>query len=181
MGKTFKQMTSEAMAEVPGISPHEAKQRIQENPHTLFIDVLDLADRIWLGQPIGSVPISAGMLPIRADREVSAYLQDERLADKSRPIITICGNGPLSACSAKTLKDMGFANVSYVAGGTMGWKEAGLPVEQPRDIPSTTQGYWPGKLIKRSRCRIPPETVPSRRTLSCSSSRRNLGSCRCSA
>ena len=31
--------------------------------------------------------------------------------------------------SAKTLKDMGFTNVSYLEGGIEAWKQAGLPVE----------------------------------------------------
>lgn len=130
MAKTFTQMAEEAMAEVPGISPAEARKRAQDDPNTLLIAVLDLADR-RAGQPAGAIPISAGMLPVRADQDTA--LRDERLADHSRPIITICGTGQLSACSAKTLKDMGFTNVSYVEGGTVAWFGAGLPLEKPTD------------------------------------------------
>ena len=130
MAKTFMQMAEEAMAEVPGISPGEAHQRRQGDPNTLLIAVLDLADR-RAGQPAGCVPVSAGMLPGRADQGTG--LRDERLADRSRPIITICGTGQLSACSAKTLKDMGFTDVSYVEGGTVAWLQAGLPLEKPTD------------------------------------------------
>ena len=130
MAKTFTQMAEEAMAEVPGISPAEAHKRAQDDPNTLLIAVLDLADR-RAGQPVGSIPISAGMLPVRADQGTG--LRDERLADRSQPIITICGTGQLSACSAKTLKEMGFTNVSYVEGGTVAWAQAGLPLEKPTD------------------------------------------------
>ena len=131
MAKTFMQMASEAMAEVPGVSPTEAHKRAQDDPNVLLIAVLDLADRRQIGQPVGSIPISAGMLPVRADQDTG--LRDERLADRSRPITTICGTGQLSACSAKTLKDMGFTNISYVEGGTVAWLGAGLPLEKPSD------------------------------------------------
>lgn len=133
MAKTFQQLTDEAMAEVPGISPEEAYRRQRENPDALLIDVLDLADRRRLGQPVGSVPISAGMLAFRADHEVPERHRDPRLQDRARPIMTICGGGPLSAIGARTLKEMGFTDVSYVRGGTRAWGAAGLPLEQPRD------------------------------------------------
>ncbi len=46
-------------------------------------------------------------------------------------MITICDLGPMSAISARTLKEMGFADVAYVQGGTQAWKDTGLPVDQP--------------------------------------------------
>ena len=133
MAKTFGQMASEAMAAVPAVSPQEAQRRIDANPDTLLIDVLDLAERRALGQPVGAVPISAGMLPVRADRELPADWTDARLLDRARPVITICATGELSAIGARTLQEMGFTDVAYVAGGTVGWREAGLPIEQPQD------------------------------------------------
>ena len=131
MAKTFIQMAEEAMAEVPGVSPAEAQTRVQAEPNVMLIAVLDLADRRQIGQPAGSVPISAGMLPVRADQGTA--LRDERLAERTRPVITVCGTGQLSACSAKTLKDMGFTDISYVEGGTVAWLQAGLPLEKPTD------------------------------------------------
>jgi hypothetical protein len=44
MAKTFNQMVTEAMAEVPVVNPAEAHQRIQEDPRTLVIDPRDAAD-----------------------------------------------------------------------------------------------------------------------------------------
>jgi len=54
--------------------------------------------------------------------------RDPRLADRSRPIITTCILGPLGALGGKLLHDMGFTNVSILAGGVQAWIEAGLPV-----------------------------------------------------
>ena len=131
MAKTFMQMASEAMAEVPSVSPQEARQRLRDDPNTLLIDVRDLEVIRKTGMAEGAIPISNGALPLRADREVPESLRDARLQDRSRPVLTICGAGPMSAIGAKTLKDMGFAHVAYVAGGTEAWQGAGLPTQQP--------------------------------------------------
>ena len=44
-------------------------------------------------------------------------------------IVLVCGAGGQAALSGKTLKEMGFQNVSNV-GGFSSWKEAGGPVEE---------------------------------------------------
>ncbi len=80
----------------------------------------------------GAIAVSAGSLLYKADQEVPEEWRDDRLQDRSRPIITHCALGPLGAISAKTLKDMGFANVSYMEGGIEGWKKAKLPTEPVR-------------------------------------------------
>jgi rhodanese-related sulfurtransferase len=131
MAKTFMQMASEAMAEVPGISPEEARGRLGRNPDTLLVDVRDRARIRATGKAAGAVPISAGTLPVAADQELPEQFRDQRLQDRSRPVITICDLGPMSAISARTLKQMGFTDVAYVQGGTQAWKDAGLPVEEP--------------------------------------------------
>jgi rhodanese-related sulfurtransferase len=131
MAKTFMQMVGEAQAEVPGVSAEEAQRRIQADPNTLVIDVRDEASIRAGGTVPGAAAISAGSLLYKADQEVPEEWRDARLADRSRPIITQCDLGPLSAIAAKNLKDMGFTNVSYLEGGIQGWKQAGLPTEAP--------------------------------------------------
>jgi rhodanese-related sulfurtransferase len=132
MAKTFMQMASEAMAEVPSVSVQEARQRLQDNPNTLLIDVRDLDMIRETGMAEGAVAISNGALPLRADQELPEAYRDERLQDRSRPVLTICGAGPMSAIGAKTLKDMGFENIAYVEGGTQAWQEAGFPTAPPK-------------------------------------------------
>ncbi len=129
MAKTFGQMKEEARREVPVISPEEAHRRLQEDPNTLIVDVRDAADIAAGGRIPGALAVSAGMLPIRADQELPEDWRSPELQDRDRPIITHCVLGPVSSMSAKTLKDMGFTNVSYLEGGIEAWKQAGLPVE----------------------------------------------------
>ncbi len=133
MAKTFNQMVREAEADVPGIDVAEAHRRLQNDPNTLIVDVRDLAERRATGMVQGAIPISSGNLPIAADTEVPEDWRDARLQDRARPVVTVCELGPMSAIAAKTLKDMGFQNVSYLDGGTQAWKDAGLPAEPPAD------------------------------------------------
>ena len=129
MAKTFMQMAGEAMAEVSGISPAEARQRMQQDRDTLLVDVRDAADISATGIAPGGVNVSLGMLPVRADQELPEELREPRLQDRSRQMITTCLGGPLGAMGAKLLKEMGFTNVSYIEGGMQAWKDAGLPTE----------------------------------------------------
>ncbi len=129
MAKTFMQMADEAMAEVEGVAPQEAQQRLDQDPGALVVDVRDAADVPSTGLVARGVNISLGMLPVRADQELPEEWRDFRLQDRSRQIITTCQTGQNAARGAKLLKDMGFTNASYMEGGMEAWKAAGLPTE----------------------------------------------------
>jgi rhodanese-related sulfurtransferase len=131
MAKTFQQMVAEAREGTPMISPQEAQKRMQEDPNTLVIDVRDAADIEKTGIIPGAQAVSLGMLPVRADQELPEAVRNPELQDRNRPIITTCAAGGQASLAAKTLKDMGFTNVSIMEGGTNGWKEAGLPTVPP--------------------------------------------------
>jgi len=130
MAKTFNQMVTEAMAEVPVISPAEAHRRMQEDPRTLVIDPRDAADLPVTGIISGAMNISYGALTYKADNELPPEWRELELQDRSRPIITACETGELAALSGKLLQDMGFTNVSILEGGTVAWKDAGFAVEE---------------------------------------------------
>ncbi|MGD2132443.1 MAG: rhodanese-like domain-containing protein [Maricaulaceae bacterium] len=46
--------------------------------------------------------------------------------DRSIHVVTICQAGPMSAKAADLFSKLGFAEVSYVDGGTQAWLDAGL-------------------------------------------------------
>lgn len=130
MAKTFKQMVDEAVGEVPTISPAEARQRMQQDASTLVIDVRDAAEINATGMIPDAMNISLGTLTYKADNEIDESWREPALKDRARPIITTCEIGPMAALGGKLLKDMGFANVSILEGGTQAWKDAGLPTKQ---------------------------------------------------
>ena len=129
MAKTFKQMVAEGREAAEVVSPQDAQKRVQENPSTLVIDVREPDDIASTGAVPGSMNIPLGVLPLRADTELPESFREQKLQDRSTPIITTCGSGGQASLAAKTLKDMGFSNVAIMDGGTRGWKEAGLPTK----------------------------------------------------
>jgi len=143
MAKTFMQLATAAMAEVPGIKPLEAQLRMEEEQNMLVVDVRDAADTRQTGLIPGALNVSLGMLPIRADLEVPEEWRDQRLQDRSRPVITTCALGPNGARGAKLLKDMGFTDTCYLDGGMQAWVAAGLRTEpfasSTQDVAGTRQ------------------------------------------
>jgi len=130
MAKTFNQMVTEAMAEVPVIGSAEAHRRVHEDPRTLVIDPRDAADIPATGIISEAMNISYGALTYKADNELPPEWREPELEDRSRPIITACESGELGALAGKLLKDMGFSNVSILEGGTQAWKDAGFPTRK---------------------------------------------------
>ena len=129
MAKTFGQMVSEAREQVVVLSPQEAQAKMQADPNVVVVDVREPEDVKATGAIPGALNIPLGVLPLRADTELPENLREARLQDRSTPVITTCAGGGQAALAAKTLKDMGFTNVSMVDGGTRCWKAAGLPTE----------------------------------------------------
>ena len=122
--KTATQYLEEANAVVPKISPEEGIAKHAAGG-TVFIDVRDGTDVAATGTIAGALRIPRGMIEFRADP--THALHDKALSMDS-DVVLICAAGGQAALTGKTLKDMGYQNVSNV-GGFSGWKEAGGPVE----------------------------------------------------
>ena len=133
MAKTFMQMVGEAKAEVPSVSPQDVQAKIDgSGTKPLIVDVREPEGIAETGAIPTSINVPLGMLAIKADQELPEAVRDARLQDRDQEIVVTCAAGGQAALGAKTLKDMGFTNVSFVEGGTEGWKEAGLSTEQPK-------------------------------------------------
>ena len=88
MAKSWTDMVNEAKSVVIGVSPEEARQRLQNDTDALLIEVRD-ADSVPMEDRAPEVlKISLGSLPMRADLEIAERLRDKRLEDRSRQVIT---------------------------------------------------------------------------------------------
>lgn len=87
MAKSWTDMVNEAKAEVTGVSPAEAHQRLQDDPEALLIEVRDAESVPIENRYPDVVMISLGSLPMRADLEIAERLRDKRLEDRSRQVI----------------------------------------------------------------------------------------------
>ena len=125
MPTNVKDLLAAANAEVPRISPDEARKMVAEQ-NAVIVDVRDKPELQTSGKIPGSVHIPRGMLEFRADAETPYH--DANLS-KDRPIVLHCASGGRSALSGQTLKNMGYQNV-YNLGGFKDWVEAGGDVEK---------------------------------------------------
>lgn len=91
----------------------------------------------------GHIP-GAELLPLGAVTQLAA----DRLPDKDERIVLHCAAGVRSAVAAYQLQQLGYSNVSSMAGGFAAWRELGLPIEAP---------LAPAQLERYSRHLLIPE------------------------
>ena len=112
--KTPQTLVADALNEVKTITPEEAMKLANENKCNL-IDIRDRTELQKLGTIENSFHISRGLLEFSIHPE-SPYIQNNQI-DLSKELVLFCAAGGRSALAAKTLKDMGFKNVSHIEGG----------------------------------------------------------------
>ena len=112
--KSPQTLIAEALNEVKTITPDEAMKLNSENKCNL-IDIRDGVELQKLGAIENSFHIPRGLLEFSIHPE-SAYVQNNQM-DLNKEIVLFCAAGGRSALAAKTLKEMGFKNVSHVEGG----------------------------------------------------------------
>jgi len=100
------------------ISPTEAKQRLEQGPGILLVDVRT-PEEYASGHLARSV-----LLPLdQVDAKASTVLKD-----RNAPVMLYCHSGRRSDIAANMLKAQGYTNVINVVGGISAWSQAGLPV-----------------------------------------------------
>ncbi len=122
--KTAKDYMEEANAAVPRISVEEGIEKHKAGG-SVFVDVRDSGDIATSGTIAGAVRVQRGMIEFRAD---DSHPMHNPALKKDADIVLVCGAGGQAALTGKTLKEMGFQNVSNV-GGFSAWKEGGGPTE----------------------------------------------------
>lgn len=95
---------------------------------SVLIDVREPAE-FATGQIDGAINIARGLLECQVDADPAvANVSDPALSRKLQRIVLYCRTGGLAALAAQSLQRMGFSDVCSIAGGIIGWIEAGLPV-----------------------------------------------------
>ena len=124
--KSPQTLVSEALKTVNTISPEEALKLTNENKCNL-IDIRDEIELKKLGRIENSLHISRGLLEFSIHPD-SPFVQNNQL-DLNKELVLFCAAGGRSALAAKTLKEMGFKNVSHVDGGFGLMKEKGFKIK----------------------------------------------------
>ena len=123
--KSSKELVEKALKEIKTLTPIEIKELNEKNQCTL-IDIRDIRE-LWRDGTIkGALHIPRGMLEFWLDPNSQYYNKDK--FSKNKKLILFCAAGMRSALAAKSLKEMGFSNVSHVDGGFGLMKQKGFKV-----------------------------------------------------
>tara|TARA_Y100001936_G_C15827200_1_gene534861 strand:+ start:163 stop:561 length:399 start_codon:yes stop_codon:yes gene_type:complete len=125
--KSSKELVEEANKEIKVLKAEQVKEAYQNGEATL-IDIRDIRELWNEGTIKNSMHIPRGMLEFWLDPQ-SPYYQQKKIGSLKN-IILFCALGYRSALATKSLKDMGFTNVSNAEGGFEALKNIGLDVVQ---------------------------------------------------
>jgi len=112
--KSSHTLVAEALSEIKTITPEQALKLSSDNKCNL-IDIREKGELDKTGRVENSHHIPRGMLEFWLDPE-SLYFKNGKL-DMKKEIVLFCAGGLRSALAAKSLKEMGFENVSHIDGG----------------------------------------------------------------
>jgi molybdopterin/thiamine biosynthesis adenylyltransferase/rhodanese-related sulfurtransferase len=118
---SYRDLLKKAKSEIREIEPAEAEARLGE---ATFLDVREL-DEYEQGMIPGSVFIPRGHLESKVENQ---------LTDRNKPVVIYCAAGNRSAFAAKTLEQLGYADVVSMKGGFGRWKNEGRPWITPATL-----------------------------------------------
>ena len=112
--KSSQTLVSEALKEIKTISAEQALKLTNEGKCNL-IDIREKGELDKMGKVESSNHIPRGMLEFWLDPD-GPYFKSGKL-DMTKEMVLFCAGGLRSALAVKTLKEMGFENVSHIDGG----------------------------------------------------------------
>jgi molybdopterin/thiamine biosynthesis adenylyltransferase/rhodanese-related sulfurtransferase len=118
---TFDTLLRELRGKTPEIDAPNLDTALRGTRRPALIDVRE-PDEHAQGMIPGTVHIPRGFLELRIERNVP---------DRDTPVVLYCASGTRSVLAARSLGELGYTNVTSLAGGFTGWKRAGLAWEQP--------------------------------------------------
>ena len=132
---TFRDLLGAAKAQITEIDPQTAADHIASGARVLDVREPDEFDQ---GALAGVVHIPRGHLEAQVEG---------RLADKTVPVVVYCAGGVRSAFAAKTLQELGYAEVYSMAGGFSRWKDEGRPWTTPVTLSADQRNRYMRHLL----------------------------------
>jgi molybdopterin/thiamine biosynthesis adenylyltransferase/rhodanese-related sulfurtransferase len=133
---TYRELLQRVKSEIDEVDARGA----QALDGAVFVDVRD-RDEWEEGHLPGAVHVSRGNLESRIEGVAP---------DRTQPVVLYCATGNRSAFAAKTLTELGYENVTSLAGGFTDWRRNGFEVVLPRSLS-------PEKRTRYSRHLLIPE------------------------
>lgn len=126
MAVSISDLVAAARQRIREVSPSEVQSMVSTDQ--VLIDVREPAEYAS-GHLPGAINLPRGVLEfqIHAHPAMGCTTSDA-LAASDRPLLLYCLSGGRAALAADSLQQLGFSQVSSLAGGITAWREAGLPL-----------------------------------------------------
>jgi adenylyltransferase/sulfurtransferase len=125
MATTYKELMAQARKRVPEVSVDQVKAQVDAQKGQLILVDVRERDEYREGHLAGALSLPRGFLEMRVE---------EAIADKNAPVVAYCAGGTRSLLAGRILMDMGYENVTSMAGGYNAWKGAGHPIVEDRQF-----------------------------------------------
>src|SRR3954451_10894228 len=133
---SFRDLLARTKAEIREVDTAGAAAALSQ-PRTVVLDVRE-PDEFDQGALPGAVHIPRGHLESQVEG---------RLPDRGAPIVIYCAGGVRSAFAAKTLQELGYADVVSMAGGFGRWKDEGRPWSVPVSLTADQRNRYQRHLL----------------------------------
>ena len=116
--KTAQQLIAEAKASIKETTAREVQEQLARGESLVLVDIREQNE--WnLGHAAPAIYIGRGVLESQIESRVP----------RETPVVLYCASGNRSALAADTMQNMGYTNVSSMAGGIRAWSDAGGPID----------------------------------------------------
>lgn len=134
----FRDLLAQAKEAIDGeVTPEELKARLEAGERPQLLDVRE-QDEAQYGILPGAKHLSRAHFESRVEDVVP---------DKNAEVVVYCASGVRSAFSAKSMKELGYANVTHLKGGFNRWKDLGYTFSVPRILNSDQRDRYSRHLI----------------------------------
>ena len=120
----YRELLQQIRGEIDEIDAGRASALLDSDEPPVLVDVRE-RDEWEEGHIPGAIHVPRGYLESRIEQTAP---------DRRRPMVVYCAAGNRSAFAAKTLAELGYEEVSSLAGGFTDWKRNGFPTELPRTL-----------------------------------------------
>jgi molybdopterin/thiamine biosynthesis adenylyltransferase/rhodanese-related sulfurtransferase len=133
---SFRELLAATKSEIREVDTATADE-LRSQPGAVVLDVRE-PDEYAQGAIPGAVHIARGTLESSVEN---------RIVDKSAPVVIHCASGVRSVFAAKTLGEMGYEDVVSVAGGFNQWKAEGRDWVTPRNLTAEQRNRYQRHLL----------------------------------
>ena len=133
----FRDLLKQLKQEIDEPTAEQVRARLEAGEQLRLLDVRE-DDEVAGGILPGAAHLSRAHFESRIEDVVP---------DKNSEVVVYCATGVRSVFSAKTLKDLGYTNVSSMAGGFVRWKDLGYDFSVPRMLDASERERYARHII----------------------------------